>query len=228
LWFDPRERHAYVKVRHATWRSYELGIYGGRVLATIVCLFLLVKTLDLTSEREPWQRLLAFVVVLGLLVPPVAIVIRSSTQRFLARRIFPTTTTFWFTPKAIGFRSKLYVNPVAVRRHWNNTPVSCEFGIVQDQLAAERQAAIQNRKPEDSRHFGNAQILRLVISTNSNQTLSKDGQVPASRSVWITEVDAGLAECLSMVCAAAMNLTLHRPTEVFNSRPGNGRDIDRL
>ncbi len=227
LMFDPKTRRAVVKARHATWRSHEWGLRLAKTLGLFACLFLLSSVWGKTQNYEPGVRIVSLVVAV-IACRPLSLVLQRSTQRFFARRLFATRTIVWFTPQAIGFRSRLYDNGIVVWRSWNGMPVSGRFTVTGDGEASEHRASLTNRCAHDVLHLDSARILRLVLSTVSTRTTSSATLAAPVRSIPLTEVDEQIAERLTVVYSTAAALTARAQVEAIKHDATTGIDIDTL
>lgn len=219
LYFDEEKRRAKTTVRHPTWHSTELALYATEFVAAVAAA---VFGYVLWRVLPPVHAILYFVVLgtsFGIAWVIVSGLLRSSLPGFLARRIFPTRTVFWFIPKAMAFKSRLYTRPVIVWRMNKKRPVGLRFVLNEDGKAANYERGLSPKRTMPRGHFGDSRFLHVVIETLRDSEHSERAQsFQSMRSVPITEVDKAYADKITAVVMAAEELT----------DPKKSQDTDRL
>ncbi len=225
LYFDNETKRAKVTVRHPTWHSRERAMKAATLVVLIVFGFLVWLNCQLFTGAPPETVLL---LIFGSLItfPIVAFAIRYSLTGFFERQIFPARTTFWFTPNAIAFKSRLYSNPVIVYRNWKNRPVKISFILDFDQEAMNFSNSIPFKKKHPKDHLNHSEILTIVIKAIDEAVPSDHYGLPdAQRSIPVTELSNRLGRKFTLVYAAAASMTAAKPSVVETPR-ATGTDID--
>ena len=228
LFFDPKSRSAFVRLRHTTWQSHRWGRVLARWLSVFGSIFLafwLFGTLR-TNEIRPARILVPCfggAVFLGLS----RLIAEEGLGSFLARRIFSQKTEFWFTPDRLGFRSSLYGRGVIVFRQWKDRLVASRFVLSQDHEASD--FAMQNKdKPTGlGVALQRSTMLEMVISTmNPNSVNELQSQQSLARSIPIAVIDAIEGRRLTVVLSAAASLTSASRQSIQSSHTTTGQDLD--
>ena len=226
LWFDPEKKRAVVVVRHPIWRSMEWAFYTTELIAWIVNGLLIWLILSITSGETAFMRIM---LLLAGGIPAMLVItyaFRIGLPTFLARQVFATKTTIWFSENAIGFRSRLYSQPVVIWRSWHGQPVKGRFVLRSDYYAQWYQDGTKHDRRAGKDHLREAMVLEIVLTTVSKQnTLLAEGHEHVLRSIPITEVSDRFSAKFTMVFAAAASLT-RRSQKTSEEDTSLGVDID--
>lgn len=229
LMFDPKLKRASVSFRHATWRSHEWALMTGKAIGFAVLIAVLVQIWGLTGGFEVLGRIVIVMVAAAVLGPWLGFLVRRSLQGFLARRIFASRTSAWFTRRGIAFRSSLFPEGVLIWWEWRGLPVSGSFSLSADPAASERGSFFSDRPSYDRSHFDSARVLRVVLRTLTTATAANQaGSVHPVRAIPITEIDEATAERVSVVFSTAAALTMPRVEDAPTRNSNRGVDIDTI
>ena len=224
LYFDAQELRAKISVRHPTWQSVERAIYiaeGVIAAITIVNAWLAWHYLPSTGDMIFQVMLWCFCIAVA--YAAAKFLLRRPLREFLARQLFSTRTTFWFTPQAVVFRSRLYARPVLLWRFSGTTPLLLRF-VAQPDVEAIAYAEGQSTKRQcPKEHLSQSRMLSVIIhGLDRRQELLSSYNGNSIRSLPVTEMGVYMAIRLPMVCQAAAALTASRCSE----RKSDAIDID--
>ncbi len=227
LYFDPTQQRAVVKVRLATWRSWELAHKTSTLIRWTINLCVMVWLWNrLAFPDLPLFRILFTLLGLTLCAALTKLLLPTALDGFFARQFFATTSKFWFLPNAIAFRSRLYESGILIERRWKNQPVLIRFDITPDPEAEQTEThPTRQQKPKDQRPRRRAQILRLILTTADQTQLITIQQNPTwMRAIPLLEIDQQDAARVTVVLTAAVSLTSQQHPTPEPKTPG--LDID--
>ena len=225
LYYDAAQQQAMISVRHPTWHSVERALFATEwVIITITVLhaWLLWRHLPYVGDMIVQVMLWCFTVSVAYSIAK--FFLRRPLREFLARQMFPTRTTFWFSSQAVAFRSRLYNRPVLIWRYSGATPLLLRYIALPDVEASNYVDQQPPKRWLPKEHLSRSQLLAISIAGHDRRhgiAASYDNNF--LRSLPVTEMDVYLATRLPMVCRAAAALTA-------NPKPSNrdtgGIDID--
>lgn len=213
LYLDASQQRAVVSFRLATWRSWARACWLTKIAAWIINLLAATYLWQwLNFIPNPLARGFLAFVGWGISATITKPLFPAAFAGFLARQMFATRSTFWFTPQAIACRSPLYENHVLLERHWHGHPVQIRFDITLD-TDAQQQASLSAETPHRlRRQYQSAQLLRLIISTHDpHRTIQTVSNGSLMRSIPLSEIDARDAAPVATVLTAATALTARMP-----------------
>ena len=223
LYVDLKSRHAYIVVRHPTWRSYQCAWRIATVMSWLGCMVAAVFVWNALAGFDNVFRILLTLVSCAVLFPVVKFVMVHGSVGFLARQFFPTRTKLWVSAKGFAFRSRLYARPIVVWRHWKGQSVRLSFILSRDDDAA---SAAINLKPTQKRlqaTLNEALMLEVVISAATPRDKMISNEQLLRRTIPLTEVSSRYARKFTTVFSAAVAVT----SEVTQaSQQTEGIDID--
>lgn len=227
LYYSPRTRRATVDARHPTWRSQERARQAAFALTLLVIAGILWWFWGRLPELDLPSKLLvsgAFFAVLG---PFVAVLLSATLPGFLARRVFCTRTTFWFTPEAVAFRSHFYRRPVVVWRHWKEKPVAIRLIALPSSSARDFRSSLSFEKQMKRGYLEHAQTIQMVLGMDHQRgEYGGEGHNASLRALNVTDIGPERAEKLTTVLSAALALTAKRRGAKVG-RAAKGVDIDK-
>ncbi|QDT57082.1 hypothetical protein Pan44_51480 [Caulifigura coniformis] len=227
LLFDAEKKRAIVAVRLATWRSWAYA----RMVST-----LLAWSTNLLVGWWLWHRLgwisdpigrgsltfFGFSLAMTITKP----LFPAAFDGFLARQVFPSRSTVWFTPERIAFRSRLYDRGIVLWRQWNGRPVQTRFDVTPDPEAAIERSVATDRQRMANRHVQTASLLRVIVRAfDPHRTVSQTQAVNLARAVPMLAVDLSDAARVTVVLSAAAAMTA-RSTASHQPSVADGQDID--
>lgn len=227
LWFDREQKQAKVTLRLATWKSWLCAFYASRILRWLLNFTLGWKLWhELDFIENPFGRGFWILIVVGMFSSAVKPFLHATLDGFLARQLFAVRTTFWFNPKAIAFRSRLYANGVVIWRVWEQEPVKIRFDVEQDPEASEYEVRQDFALKTFSYRQKSAFTLRLIVETNDESYATTSSHHPSSmRAIPALELDSKDAANITMVLMTATVLTQHLPDKQTANHPGFDIDI---
>lgn len=225
LYIDSNNRKAMCSIRIPTWKSHFLA-RSLCVYLVWVFVALIITLLWLQLEQFSWVDKLIILIPAGYFLVPVSRYLTfEALPEFLARRLFARRTRFWFTEEAIAFQSQLYSKPVVVWREWRGLPVRSQFIVEQDRDAADFLQKNSHLVETPIRQISESALIELVITiARRDAGLGAAGQEKLLRKLPVVEVNSEQATQLSIVCAAAINLTTTKKFDL--SRTGTSLDSD--
>ncbi|WP_437207143.1 hypothetical protein [Planctomicrobium sp. SH664] len=231
LMFNEEHQRAIVSFRLATWRS---GQQADRLSQQAAVGIALLIGWNIWNRVAFFDNLIGQAIVtligFGCIHRVLSGWIPLAFSSFLARKVFARRSTVWFTPNEIAFRSRLYERGIVIPRTWNGHPVQIRFDVSSDPDAQEELARSHRHQNHDARHrLQSAHMLRLLISaTDPQRSLGQSVQSPLARAIPMFQVDLHDAQRLTVVLAAAAQLTARIPLPTAQSVPGpdDGLDID--
>jgi len=142
---------------------------------------------------------------------------------FLARQVFATRTSVWVSPRVFAFRSRIFVNPVAIWRLWKGQLVRLSFILNQDDDAALVASELRQNQQALQSHLKEAMVLEVVVSARNTADPLTSSEQLLRRTVPVTEISVRNARRFSTVLAAAVAITAKLD---LDPKPVGGTDID--
>jgi hypothetical protein len=218
LWFDKKRQRALVAARHATWYEYEWAARTTVMLSLMVTAVLVYFVWNYVpeSQRPGGIMLLAFVATF--VHSSVNSLLYATLRPLIARRIYASKTTIWFTPRVIAFRSRLYARPVLIWRKWRTLPVDVRFIIEPDRNALQYDDDMRFQHKPPIKQLQEAMVLKVVLRTLDRfQGPDVPNQNATLRAIPLTEMGQVEAVGFAMVYAAAAALTASADKGVVQS-----------
>lgn len=228
LWFDPNRKRAFVKVRVATWRSWVRAHRATRVVRWL---------LNFSLGWQVWEQL-AFIeslfgrgfwvlMIVGMFTAAAKPWMHAALDGFFARNPLAVTTTFWFNPQAVAFKSRMYTNGVVIWRAWRDRLVHLAFSVDKDPHADNQQEPRDTTQQEQKRRRLTACYLRLTIELREHDHMPVLSTLPHSmREIPVLELDQDHVSAVAMVLMTASALTEVVPDQCI--RTPHGIDIDTV
>ncbi len=227
LLFDAEKKRAVVAVRLPTWRSWACA----RTFSTV-----LAWSVNLLVGWWLWHRLVSIGDPIGrgsltffgfaLAATITKPLFPAAIDGFLARQVFPSRSTVWFTPERMAFRSRVYDRGIVLWRQWNDRPVQLRFDVTPDPEAALERSVAADGQRMANRHLQTASLLRVIVTSfNPHRTVSEQQAVTLVRAVPMLAIDLGDAARVTVVLSAAAAMTV-RTTPGKEPTFAEGYDID--
>lgn len=227
LYLDEERKRAQVTTRLATWKSWVYAHHLTRVLRWLLNFAVGWKLWhELTYFENPIGRWFWSIILVGFFSTAVRPFLHLGIDGFLARQLFAVRTTFWFDPKAVAFKSRLYANGVVIWRTWAESLVAIRFDVQRDYDADEHDIRSDVTKNQIKQRKKGAHYLRLIVETNNQDRIAMTTRNPSMmRSITVLELDQHDTSRITMILNAAAALTQLSPAEQVTNQPGVDIDI---
>ena len=220
LYFDEERGEAYVSTRVTDWRAIERGYQATRVFMVscyfgiVFGLWSVVPSVDGLTGEDVMVWVATVLITFGIVIRVASPLIWQFMPRSISEALFSRKLKFFFTAKAIGFRSCYYANGVRIGRTFCGMPVQIKVTLKVDPEAEDFAEYVSVTVPGKTprkwpkNHFRHARWLELVIVGSSGNTPQIEPSGPRClRALPVASIPLSQAEPLTVVLNAAIAIT---------------------
>lgn len=208
LMLDQNRLRAKVTARFPTWRGREKAGWVTEMLVYVERFVCVLITLRLVPPYEDLiLRVVIGTIVWGVMVGILDKLVRLSMPGFLTRTVFASRVTIWFSPEAIGFKSRWFRKGILIWRQWNRLRVPVQFSVTEDDDAMIYDGNLPHTRQDSKYHLLDSKILCVYLRTPNDLRMTGLVTDGVFRSIPITEMGKKTIANFVVVCNAALTLT---------------------